>query len=627
MKSEEYLDLLLSLPDMEDYLPKVSPDGKWISWAWFKIGPASDVFCVPSDGSSAPLRLTQTPENTSLLSWTPDSKAVIVAQDQAGDERYRLFKVDLDQPLELRPLTEAAPEYFIQGGQLHPNGKWLVYTANTDVETGRELEASWLYRHDLVSGVRVPLAQPSKAMETEPKLNLTGTHILYGRKDLHPAGVQTWLIDIDGKDDREILNFGPDVKTFADWLPDSRRALVQVETPTHRKIGIWSLDTGTINWLLDDPSRDIINAYVPNGSQWAVIVQFQQGKVSCSLIDLDSGAEIILPKIPGNLIPLAPAFPFHTAENPGKLDIERDIWLGFYYSSRQPTDVVRFPLADPRPENLLSLTDIWGLTRLSPGDFVQAEDYLWGSADGLKIHGWLYRTRGQARGTIIYIHGGPTWHSEDWINPKIQYYTALDFNVLDINYRGSTGYGLPFREAIREDGWGGREQEDIRAGIESLITEGIAQKGKIGITGTSYGGYSSWWAITRFPLDLMAASSPICGMTDLVVDYETTRPDMRPYSEEMMGGRPDQVPDRYFQRSPINFVDRIRGKLLIVQGERDPNVTPKNVSDVIKKLDAAGIPFELLTFDDEGHGVSKTPNQRTLLVRQGKFFEEAFNQG
>ncbi len=607
MKSEEYLDLLLSLPDMEDYLPKVSPDGKWISWAWFKVGPASDIFCVPADGSSAPFRLTQTPENTSLLSWTPDSQAVIVAQDQAGDERYRLFKVDLDQPLELQPLTEAAPEYYIQGGRLHPNGKWLVYTANTDVETGRELEASWLYRHDLVSGERVPLAQPLKAMETEPKLNLTGTHIIYGRKDLHPAGVQTWLIDIDGKDDREILNYGPDVKTFADWLPDSCRALVQVETPTHRKIGIWFLDTGTIDWLLDDPSRDIINAYVPNGSHWAVIVQFQQGKVSCSMIDLDSGAEIILPKIPGNLIPLAPAFPFHITENPGKLDIERDIWLGFYYSSRQPTDVVRFPLGDPRPENFLSLTDIWGLTQLSPGDFVQAEDYQWTSGDGLKIHGWLYRARGQARGTVIYIHGGPTWHSEDWINPRIQYYTALDFNVLDINYRGSTGYGLPFREAILEDGWGGREQEDIRAGIESLLNEGIAQKGKIGITGTSYGGYSSWWAITHFPPEIVAAAIPVCGMTDLVVDYETTRPDMRPYSEEMMGGRPDQVPERYFQRSPINFVDRIRGKLLIVQGERDPNVTPKNVSDVIKNWMLPGSPLNYLLLTTKATGSQKRP--------------------
>jgi hypothetical protein len=87
-----------------------------------------------------------------------------------------------------------------------------------------------------------------------------------------------------------------------------------------------------------------------------------------------------------------------------------------------------------------------------------------------------------------------------------------------------------------------------------------------------YGGYSSWCAITRFPKEIVAAAAPICGMTDLVVDYPTTRPDIRPYSEEMMGS-PATAPERYRERSPIHYVDRIEGRLLIVQGANDPNVT------------------------------------------------------
>jgi dipeptidyl aminopeptidase/acylaminoacyl peptidase len=141
------------------------------------------------------------------------------------------------------------------------------------------------------------------------------------------------------------------------------------------------------------------------------------------------------------------------------------------------------------------------------------------------------------------------------------------------------------------------------------------------MTGTSYGGYSTWHAITHFPTELVAAAAPICGMTDLVVDYETTRPDLRPYSEEMMGGAPAQAPERYRERSPIHFVGDIRGRLLIVQGERDPNVTPENVRAVRAALDAAGIPYELLTFADEGHGVSKPHNQKTLYRRLVAFFD------
>ncbi len=228
----------------------------------------------------------------------------------------------------------------------------------------------------------------------------------------------------------------------------------------------------------------------------------------------------------GNLIPIAPA-------NPSPAENEK--WIGFYFSAQQPGSVVSFRLEDINPQKFESISQGWTHNRLTPADLFPAEDFIWRSIDDLPVHGWLYRASGEAKGTIIYVHGGPTYHSRDMLNAQIQFFVRQGFNVLDPNYRGSTGYGMRFREAIIVDGWGGREQEDIRTGIEALIQAGKAHKGRIGITGTSYGGYSSWWAITHFSRELVAAAAPICGMTDLVVDYETTRPDIRPYSEEMMG--------------------------------------------------------------------------------------------
>ena len=143
------------------------------------------------------------------------------------------------------------------------------------------------------------------------------------------------------------------------------------------------------------------------------------------------------------------------------------------------------------------------------------------------------------------------------------------------------------------------------------------------MTGTSYGGYSAWYLITHYPKEIIAAAAPICGMTDLVVDYNTTRPDLRPYSEEMMGGSPQQVPKRYYERSPINFVQNIEGKLLIVQGARDPNVTPENLRQVAERLDQHQIPYEVLLFEGEGHGIYKPANQEELFVRLVKFFNGA----
>ena len=93
----------------------------------------------------------------------------------------------------------------------------------------------------------------------------------------------------------------------------------------------------------------------------------------------------------------------------------------------------------------------------------------------------------------------------------------------------------------------------------------------------------------------------------------------------MMGGSPAQVPHLYRERSPIHFVDRIRGRLMIVQGMNDPNVTPQNVTDVRRRLDAGGIPYELLMFEDEGHGVAKPENRKLLCRRLAHFFATAFD--
>ncbi len=609
LKSDGYLDALIDLPTADR--PRGSRDGRWVAWVWYGVGEAADIYVAPTDGSAPPTRLTVSSDDTFLLSWTADSRSLIVGQDHGGDERVRLFRVDLDRPLTMVPLTEADPAYYIQGGDLHPNGRWLVYGANLDPDTGRETEVTPVLRHDLVTGERRVLARPEKAGATWPVLNPTGTHILYSRNDRHPAGRQVWLVGIDGQGDREIANVGDDQKVFGFWFPDGQHVLLLADGDTHRRLGMWELESGKLRWLIDDPQRYIEAAYVPDLSDQIVVIESREARVRASLLDWRTGIEVFAPQIPGNLIPLAPVGP--------------DQWIGVYFSSSWPSDLVRFPLGASSVEDLTSLTRVWEMTPLTPEDMVSPEDIRWRSVDGREIQGWLYRPRGEAVGTIVMVHGGPTYHSMDMLDAQGQYFVREGFNVLDPNYRGSTGFSLEFREAIKEDGWGGREQDDIRAGIEALMARGIAVPGKVGITGVSYGGYSAWWAITHLPVDLVAATAPVCGMTDLVVDYETTRPDLRPYSAEMMGGSPQEAPERFYERSPIRFVDRIRGRLLIVQGLRDPNVTPENVRSVIAELQRHGVAYDLLAFDDEGHGITLPKNQRILYRRMAEFFAEAFS--
>jgi dipeptidyl aminopeptidase/acylaminoacyl peptidase len=605
MTLDDFLDALLSLP--RPVGERASPDGRWIAWSFLGTSPGAEVHVAPSDGAAPPARLTATGEETMVVSWGADSRTLVVGEDHDGDERVRLYAIDRSEPNALRPLTPANPNYFLHGGRLSPDLRALYYAANVDDATGAEIATHLLYRHDLASGARRVLARPLEPNAYAPMLNEPGTRLLYSRKDRHPAGRQVWIVDADGANDRELLNAGDARKVQAGWFPHDDRILVVAETATHKRLGVWS--EGAVRWLIDDPGFTLEGAFVPHHSARIVAIETRDARSRAWLVDPASGAREKWPETPGAaVLPIAPA---------------RSGWVASIASATRPRDLVHVR-AGPEPQGEpRSVTGLWQRTRLASADLVPAEDLRWKAPDGLVIQGWFYRAR-SPRGTVVVVHGGPTAHSEDRLDIQIQYLVRAGFSVLDPNYRGSTGFGLAFREAIKCCHWGGAEQEDIAAGVRHLIAQGIAVPGKVGVTGTSYGGYSSWCAITRYPPELIAAAAPICGMTDLVVDYETTRPDLRPYSEEMLGGSPATVPERYRERSPIHFVSNIRGRLLIVQGMRDPNVTPENVRAVRAALEGARVPYELLAFDDEGHGIVKPANRRVLYRRLAQFFAAAF---
>jgi len=610
MAEETFLHQLMTLPTVLE--GRLSPDKRWVAFTWYRMHENIDVFLIPSDGSQPPIPLTHTPEATELVSWTPDSQAVIISEDHDGDEYSRLFRVDICQPLVMYPLTEDRPPYFIRGGMLHPNGRHLFYGANFDFQQGKLIEPTWLYRHDLISGENVPITRPSVPNWLVPELNRLGTHLIYSRRGQDPSGRQIWLVDAEGKEDKEILNFGDQVKVTADWHPDGEHIVFLSESTgkgpqDHFSLGVYHWPTQSTRWLIDDPSRVIENEWVTRDGL-VVVDEAKDANHLATFLDIKSGKETSFPRLPGNLLPIGQA--------------PDAAWIALYYSSTHPEELVRVPLDAKSPDDLVSLTRVWEHTSLSPAQLTPAQDFRWKSEDGLPVQGWLYQAQPNLKKAIVYIHGGPSWHSENWINPQIQYYVKRGFNVLDVNYRGSTGFGLKYRLAIKEDGWGGREQVDIASGARALVQAGLAEAGKIGVTGTSYGGYSAWYLLTHDPQGVFSAAAPICGMTDLVVDYNTTRPDLRPLSEEMMGGRPDQAPERYYERSPINFIQDIRGKLFILQGALDPNVTPENVHQVQEKLEHYKIPYQLLIFDDEGHGIHKPANQEILYTKLADFFEQ-----
>jgi dipeptidyl aminopeptidase/acylaminoacyl peptidase len=609
---DNFLGRLLRVPQL--YSARISPDGQWVAWIWSGLAETTQLWLAASGGIAAPRPLVADGWDCDSFRWTPDSLGIVYGRSKDGDERVGLHLVYIDgRPS--RALTEDRPDYYIHGGQLTSDNRTLVLAANVDPQSGGEIEPSLIYRQDVESGERRVLARPQRAHFAGPLLSPDNRHILYDRNDLNPGGSQLWLTNIEGSFDREIVNVGAARKADGMWSPDGKAVLLTGETETHRKVGLWRLGQpgggNDVDWLIDDPARPIADAVWPRRSAEIIVEEMRDTRPVVHLLDVATRRERLFgPFADGQLTPVGP--------------LADGAWLAWHCDARHPSRLVRVALEEQGPRILADLSAHPGIAIPEPAELTAAEDFRWTSTDGTPIQGWLYRAGGMAIGTILDVHGGPTGHDEDAFGIDPQYFARCGFNVLQPNYRGSTGFSLQFQEAVKKEGWGGAEQVDIRTGAEALIRAGIARPGHIGITGTSYGGYSSWWAITHYPAEVIAAAAPICGMTDLVVDYETTRPDLRPYSEEMMGGTPETVPERFRERSPIHFVENIKGRLLIVQGANDPNVTPQNVADVRARLDGAGIPYDVLIFDDEGHGIGKPSNRKILLKRLAGFFADAF---
>ncbi|MFW9959491.1 MAG: S9 family peptidase [Candidatus Thorarchaeota archaeon] len=608
------LDSLMNLPEIKDVL--VAPNKEHVSMMVNRIHDNYDVFLGSTQMKSDLIALTHTSEYTILRDWAPDSKSIIVAEDKARNERVTLYRVFLDSPKEMLPITEMNPDHFMRGGYFGPEGDFIVYAVNYDYDIKKETETYRIVVQDLETSRKTVIARPDKPTYTQLSIEPRGKYVLYSRSDENPSGIQWWIASIDGNEDKEVLNFGPTAKVFADWVFDGR-ILFNTDTLQGKRhdsvaIGLFDLSENEIQWLTKPSATEPYDdSFVPKHSQHIVMVRQREARNRCFILDLELATFRDVTPLRGNLLPISP--------------ITTNEWLGLYYSSISPKELVRFDPRNPDPRDYFFITNMLARSNIKYSDLTPAEDFRWVSVDNTMVHGWFYRPKEVNEKTLVYVHGGPTAHSEDMLNVSIQFFCSQGYSVLDPNYRGSTGYGVNYRELIKKDGWGGNDLADIQTGILALFEKGLAKPNKVGIFGTSYGGYMSWNAITHFSRELIAAAAPICGMTDLIVDYETTRPDLRPYSEEMLGGSPTDVPEVYLQRSPISYVKNIKGNLLIIQGLQDPNVTKKNVHEVEKSLNAYGIKYEKLIFDDEGHGIIKDKNVKTLLTRLAIFFDSSLS--
>jgi dipeptidyl aminopeptidase/acylaminoacyl peptidase len=308
-----------------------------------------------------------------------------------------------------------------------------------------------------------------------------------------------------------------------------------------------------------------------------------------------------------------------------------------------PGEVVR-DMVFSQNGRLLALTitgarlpqDVWVLDRASGrlrqithsphggvdlGALVAPELVRFAALDGLELSGWLYRPLGRAPAgggpVVLSLHGGPESQERPAWNPLYQALLGRGIAVFAPNVRGSSGFGKRFvnldNGALRVDA-----VRDLRAAVEYLVRQGIADPRRVGIMGGSYGGYLTMAGLTELP-DLFAAGADLYGIVNFETFFAHTEPWMAAISRVEYGD-PETQKDLLRALSPIYKLDRVKAPTLVLHGANDTNVPVVEAEQVVTALRRRGVPVEYVLFPDEGHGFRKTANRIRSAVTIVRFF-------
>ena len=303
-------------------------------------------------------------------------------------------------------------------------------------------------------------------------------------------------------------------------------------------------------------------------------------------------------------------------------DLDEKIWLVKTWSDRTRGDYYLYDGTTKKLDHLASVTP-W----LDPKQMAEMTPVTYQARDGLTIHGYLTLPAGvDAKNLplIVNPHGGP-WVRDSWgFDPEVQFLANRGYAVLQVNYRGSTGYGRKFWEASFGQ-WGRAMQDDLTDGANEMVKRGIADPKRLGIYGGSYGGYATLAGVTFTP-DLYAAAVDYVGVANLLTFMNTLPPyweQGRKMLYEMVGNPEDPAQKaRLEAESPIFSADKIKTPLLIAQGLHDPRVNKNESDQMVKALRGRGIDVPYMVKDNEGHGFHNEENRFDFYRAMEQFFGE-----
>ena len=568
--------------------PAISADGKLLAYLapangvlsiWVRTIGENDDRVVATD-PSRPIR---------NVVWQPDSKHVLYEQDKGGNENFHVYQTNIatKSTRDLTPFGDKVRSDIEAVDPRYPNA--MLVTSNK-----RDPNVFDVYRIDLRTGnATLDTQNPGTVGGWAEDNNLVVRGALQNNAD----GSSTILVRLNPSAPwRTLLKASADDQIApVAFSPDNRSLYVSSSVGTNSsQLLLYNLGNDQFSVVASDPTYDVGAPLVDEKTRKLAAVAFQRDRTEWQVLDPSYRSDFdALAKLHGGDI----GFLSSTA-NGRRLIVAYLVDNGpvSYYSYDRVTKRGTF-LFVSRPALLK-----YQLASMQPISYK--------AADGLTIHGYLTLPVGvEPRNlpTVLFVHGGPwardTWGYSSWV----QWLANRGYAVLQVNFRGSTGYGKSFLNAGNRQ-WAGTMHQDLIDAKNWAVAQGYADPAKVAIAGGSYGGYAVLAGVTFSP-DAFVAGVDIVGPSNL----NTLLQSIPPYWSTVRATfalRMGDTTEFLNSQSPLFKADQIKVPLLIGQGKNDPRVNERESDQIVAAMRKNNEPVEYIVFPDEGHGFARPENNK-----------------
>lgn len=569
--------------------PQLSPDGKYLAYIAPDEKNVLQVWLRTIGQEDDQILTVDKKRGIRIFFWTYNADQLIYMQDSDGDENFHLHLVNIHSKIvrdltpfqgvkaELVELEPKFPDQALVALNLNNPQKFDVYRIN--LKNGA-VEFDTDNPSNIISWTSDAEFQIRAATASTPD---GGYDLLLQKPDKQWETLRHWGPEEEGNS----VSFSDDGKTL--YIQGNHDANAK------RLLAI-DLDTRQETVIAEDEQYDVVGIIIQPLTRVIQAVSFYKDKQEWQVIDQSIAADFekIAKVRPGEFSIIS-------------RDLEDKTWLVAYRTDNGPVYYYAYNRESKTSTFLFS-----NQPKLEALQLASMEPISYEARDGLTIHSYLTTPVGiptQNLPTVLLVHGGP-WARDVWgFSPTAQWLANRGYAVLQVNFRGSTGYGKAFLNAGNRE-WAAKMHDDLIDAVNWLVEQGISDPQKIAIMGGSYGGYATLVGLTFTP-EVFAAGVDIVGPSNLITLIETIPPYWEPLRAMLYHrvGNLETEEEFLKSRSPLFFADRIQKPLLIGQGANDPRVKQSESDQIVNAMQQAGLPVQYALYTDEGHGFARPENR------------------